>query len=367
MRVPFLNLTASYSEISDELETALLNSTRSGRYIGGPEVEKFEEEFADYVGANYCISVGNGLDALVLSLMAANIKSGDEVIVPAHTFIATWLAVSKVGAKIIPVDVDPLTYNIDTGKIVASITEKTKAIVPVHLYGHPADLENLREIAKKFNLSVIEDAAQAHGACYHGKKIGSHSETVCWSFYPGKNLGALGDGGAITTNDSEKAELLRLLRNYGSSEKYVHSILGVNTRLDPVQAAVLRVKLKYLEAWNQRRKIVAQTYLEQLSELPIRLPYPEDGVEHAWHLFCIQTEGRDQLRTALYNNGVETLIHYPIPPYKQAAYVNLGLNPQEFPITDAISSTLISLPVCPAMAEYQIEFVVKTMKKLVTD
>lgn len=366
MIVPFLNLAASYNEISDELESAILKSTRSGQYIGGQEVEHFEEEFAEFVDAEYCVAVGNGLDALVLSLMAANITAGDEVIVPSHTFIATWLAVSRVGAKIVPVEVDPSTRNIDPEKVIESITENTKAIIPVHLYGHPANLDKLTDIAKQFNLSVIEDAAQAHGACYHGKKIGSHSESVCWSFYPGKNLGALGDGGAVTTNDPRIAELLRLFRNYGSSERYVHDVLGVNTRLDPVQAAVLRVKLKYLEDWNQRRRIVAQTYLDQLSELSIQLPQTTDQVEHAWHLFCIQAKGRDKLRAALYDNGVETLIHYPVPPYRQEAYLHLGFKKSDFPVTDKISSSLLSLPICPSMTERQIEFVVKTMNKLVT-
>ncbi len=258
MKVPFLDLKASFAEIQDDLEIAILNSVRSGQYIGGDTLESFENDFKDFVDSNYCVGVANGLDALVLSLKILGVERGDEVIVPSNTFIATWLAVTQCGAIPVPVEPNIDTYNIDASLIAAKITDRTKVIIPVHLYGQPADLDEILKLAKSRNLYVVEDAAQAHGASYKGRKVGSHGDLVTWSFYPGKNLGALGDGGAITTNNKELAERLRVFRNYGSRERYVHSVLGSNSRLDSIQAAVLSVKLKHLSDWNKRRTRIVE-------------------------------------------------------------------------------------------------------------
>lgn len=349
MKVPFLNLAAAYLELQPEIEASILASFRSGWYIGGQDVDAFEHDFSAYTGTRHCVGVANGLDALHLALRAMDIGAGDEVIVPSNTYIATWLAVSQCGA--VPIPVEPLlrTYNIDPGKIEAAITARTKAIIPVHLYGLPADLDPIIAIAHKHGLRVLEDAAQAHGARYKGTRIGGHGDAVAWSFYPGKNLGALGDAGAVTTNDPEIAERVRALHNYGSRIKYVNEVQGYNSRLDPVQAVALRVKLKYLDEWNARRVEIAKRYTSELADTGLILPEAPEKVEPAWHLYVVRHPKRDILQQALHDRGIGTLIHYPIPPHLQKAYQNLGYVKGRFPIAEGMANQLLSLPIGPQL------------------
>lgn len=349
MTVPFLDLAAAYSELQPQIEAAILASLRSGWYIGGQDVEAFEQDYATYTGARHCVGVANGLDALHLTLRAMNIGPGDEVIVPSNTYIATWLAVSQCGATPIPVEPDASTYNIDPCRIEAAITPRTRAIIPVHLYGQPADIDSVLEFARKHGLSVLEDAAQAHGARYKGKRVGGHSDAVAWSFYPGKNLGALGDAGAVTTNDAEIADRLRALRNYGSRQKYVNETQGYNSRLDPVQAVALRVKLKILDEWNARRAAVAARYSAELSDSDLLLPSVPDWAEPVWHLYVVQHKKRDALQAALQKAGIGTLIHYPIPPHRQSAYSTLGYGAGRFPIAESMANQVLSLPIGPQL------------------
>ncbi len=344
-QVPFLSLEAAYKELQSEIETAVLASMRTGWYILGPEVEAFESEYATYCQTSNCIGVANGLDALHLALHAMGVGSGDEVIVPSNTYIATWLAVSQCGAKPVAVEPDEFTHNIDPSRIEAAITSRTKAIVPVHLYGQPADLDPILDIARRHGLRVLEDAAQAHGAEYKGRRIGGHGDAVAWSFYPGKNLGALGDGGAVTTNDPELADRLRMLRNYGSREKYVNEVQGFNSRLDPLQAAVLRVKLAHLDEWNQRRANLAAQYLRDLAGCGLILPSVPNWATPVWHLFVIRHKHRDALQKRLGEAGIGSLIHYPIPPHKQRAYAGLGL--EDYPIASQLAEEVLSLPIGP--------------------
>lgn len=347
MKVPFLDLRAAYLELKDEIDGAVSSVLDSGWYILGGEVEAFESEWASYCQANHAVGVGNGFDALYLALMALGVGPGDEVIVPSNTYIATWLAVSHCGATPVPVEPDARTYNLDPERIEVAITPRTRVILPVHLYGHPADLDPILTIARCHGLSVLEDAAQAHGARYKGKRIGAHGDAVAWSFYPGKNLGALGDGGAVTTDDPVVAERIRVLRNYGSRVKYVNEVQGVNSRLDPLQAAVLRVKLKYLDEWNARRRHIAAAYLEGLARMSLTLPIVVEGSESAWHLFVMSTPERDLLQKRLTENGVGTLIHYPIPPHLQNAYCELGYGKGSFPLAEKIAREVMSLPMGP--------------------
>jgi len=348
MKIPFLDLAASYKEIKLEIDSAIQRVLDSGWYILGPEVDAFENEWASYCGAKHAVGLANGLDALVLALRSLEIGTGDEVIVPSNTYIATWLAVSAVGAKPVPVEPNPKTYNIEPSLIEASITSKTKAILPVHLYGQAADMDPILEIAKKYNLRVVEDAAQAHGAKYKDRKIGAHGDIVCWSFYPGKNLGAMGDGGAITTNDSKIADSIRILRNYGSRIKYVNEIKGVNSRLDPIQAAVLRAKLPYLDEWTKRRKWIAEFYTSELKDTGLILPYAPTWTDPAWHLYVVRTKYRELIQKSLADVGVGTLIHYPIPPHMQSAYSDFGYRKGDLPIAELIHDEVLSLPIGPA-------------------
>ena len=297
------------------------------------------------MGVNYCAGVGNGLDAIKIALLAVGVRPGDEVIVPAHTFIATWLAVSEIGAKPVPVEPNSRTFNIDPKLISKAITSKTKAILPVHLYGQPAELDSILNIASQYNLKVVEDAAQAQGSSYKGVKIGSHSDAVAWSFYPGKNLGALGDGGAISTNSIEVSESIRKIRNYGSSVKYKHEILGINSRLDEIQAAVLRVKLKHLTSWNKRRAYIADYYQSNINTNDVELPNVIDGVIPAWHLYVIKLARRNELLDFLKNNNCESIIHYPTPPHLQNCYKEYSR--LSLPITEKISQSVLSLPISP--------------------
>lgn len=345
--IPFLDLKAPYAELREELDAAIARVLESGWYILGPEVEAFEAEYAEYCGARHAIGVANGLDALHLALRAMDVGAGDEVIVPSNTYIATWLAVSQCGARPIPVEPDETTYNLDPARIEAAITSRTRAILPVHLYGQPVDLDPIIAIARNHELRVLEDAAQSHGARYKGRRIGAHGDAVAWSFYPGKNLGALGDGGAITTNDDDLADRLRVLRNYGSQVKYVNEIQGFNSRLDPLQAAVLRVKLRHLDVWNERRKVIAREYLEELSTSNLVLPLVAQSADPVWHLFVVRHLQRDAMQAKLKAVGIGTLIHYPIPPHRQAAYAQLAFSADAFPIASRIADQVLSLPMGP--------------------
>lgn len=353
--VPFLDLKSPYIELKDELDTAYKRVMESGWYILGKECEAFEKEFANYCGTKYCIGVGNGLDALHLILRAYDIGKGDEVIVPANTYIATWLAVSYAGAKPVPVEPNEKTYNINPTLIEKAITERTKAIIAVHLYGQPADMDPINELAKEYNLKVIEDAAQAHGAKYKGRRAGSLGNAAGFSFYPGKNLGAIGDGGAITTNDPILAEKAKVLRNYGSRIKYYNEIKGFNSRLDELQAALLRVKLARLDEWNKRRSSVANKYLEGLhNSNGIILPYVAEWAEPSWHLFAVCCAKRDDFKSYLSKNGVDTLIHYPIPPHLSEAYADTAYKVGDFPITEQIAKSVLSLPIGPHISDVEI-------------
>lgn len=359
IKVPFLDLLATYKELKHELDDSVEKVLNSGWYILGDEVDLFEKEFAEYCGAAHTIGVANGLDALHLSLRAMEIGPGDEVIVPSNTYIATWLAVSECGATPIPVEPDITTFNIDTSKIKNLITSRTKAIIPVHLYGQSADLDPILNIAREHDLWVLEDAAQAHGARYKGQRIGGRCDAAAWSFYPGKNLGAYGDGGAITTNNPELSERLRELRNYGSSVKYVHKSKGFNSRLDSLQAALLRVKLKRLDEWNERRRKIANQYLIEVKNPEIVKPYVPEYADPVWHLFVIKTKARDKLHEMLGSKGVSTLIHYPIPPHLQEAYkLDVSL-----PIAEQLSKSVLSIPIGPHMLQKQVDKVIETINR----
>jgi dTDP-4-amino-4,6-dideoxygalactose transaminase len=347
-QIPFLDLKALYLELKEDLDAAYRRVMESGLYILGREVEAFEQEFADYCGVKHCIGVGNGLDALHLILRAMEIGPGDEVIVPANTYIATWLAVTYAGATPVPVEPDKRTYNIDPHFIEKAITPRTRAILPVHLYGQPADLDPILEIARRHNLKVIEDAAQAHGARYKGKRTGGLANAAGFSFYPGKNLGALGDGGVVTTNDNSLADRVRILRNYGSRVKYHHKVKGFNSRLDELQAAFLRVKLHKLDEWNGRRQVIADLYRKRLTGVKdLTLPYIPEWAEPVWHLFVVRTSERDQLQKHLTDKGIQTLIHYPVPPHKQEAYCEMASI--ALPISEKIHREVLSLPMGPVM------------------
>lgn len=360
MKVPFLDLKAIHQTLKAEIEAAFRRVVNSGWFILGPELEAFETEFAAYCGVKYCIGVGNGLDALRLTLQAHGIGPGDEVIVPAHTFIATWLAVSQVGATPVPVEPNPSSYNIDPDLIETSITSHTRAIIPVHLYGQPADMDPINAIAEKHNLLVIEDAAQAQGATYKGRRTGSLSHAAGTSFYPVKNLGALGDGGAVLTNDAEIADKVRRLRNYGSEVKYRHDLRGFNSRLDELQAALLRVKLAKLDEWNRHRAKIADFYLSQLSGLGLRLPEVSEWAGPVWHLFVIRSDNRSALHSFLDTHGIGSMIHYPLPPHKQPCYA--GQARRVLPITEKLSEEVLSLPIYPTMSLSAASSVVNTIK-----
>jgi dTDP-4-amino-4,6-dideoxygalactose transaminase len=351
MSIPFLDLKSLNVDLINDLESAFRRVVESGWYILGQEVTKFEDEFAAYCGSSHCVGVGNGQDALYLILLAYGIGEDDEVIVPSNTFIATWLAVSMTGARPVPVEPIEATYNLDPDRIPAAITEKTKAIIAVHLYGQPADMDSINAVGKQYGLNVIEDAAQAHGARYNGKCTGNLADAAGFSFYPGKNLGALGDGGAVTTNDSHLAEKIRVLRNYGSIVKYRHKVKGINSRLDELQAALLRVKLKHLDEWNTSRKRKANIYLGKLECNELILPIILKDTEPVWHLFVIRSKLRDKIKKDLENAGIGAMIHYPVPPHLQPAYTKDGYKMGDFPITEKIHNEVLSLPMFPGLSE----------------
>jgi dTDP-4-amino-4,6-dideoxygalactose transaminase len=364
MNIPFLDLKSPYQEFKAELDAAYRSVMESGWYILGSEVEAFEREYAEYCNVKHCIGVGNGLEALHLILLAYGIGKDDEVIVPANTYIATWLAVTYAGATPVPVEPDKKTYNLDPVKIEAAITNRTKAIMPVHLYGQPSDMDPILNIAKQYGLKVIEDAAQAHGALYKGKRAGSLGDAAGFSFYPGKNLGALGDGGAVTTNVAALADRVRTLRNYGSKKKYYNEFKGFNSRLDELQAAFLRVKLKKLNEWNSRRRQVAAHYLKALKFVsPLTLPFVPSWAAPVWHLFVVRHPCRDIFQKRLTEREIGTLIHYPVPPHRSDAYAEREFTEGTFPITEAISHTIISLPMGPHMSDDQVQFVVEIVEK----
>ncbi len=361
--VPFLDLKSPYIELRDELDAAYRRVMESGWYILGEEATAFEKEFAEYCGAKFCVGVGNGLEALHLILRAYGIGEGDEVIVPTNTYIATWLAVSYAGAKPVPVEPIEREYNIDPNRIEAAITPRTKAILPVHLYGAAADVDPILSLAERFNLKVVEDAAQAQGAQYKGRFAGNLCHAAGFSFYPGKNLGALGDAGAAMTNDETLADKARTLRNYGSKVKYYNEAKGYNSRLDEMQAAFLRVKLKRLDEWNARRARIASFYLEALSDVEdLILPAFPDRSSPVWHIFPVRHPRRDELQAHLKANGVDTLIHYPVPPHLSGAYADMGYSRGAFPIAEAIADSELSLPMGPHLGEGDAERVVEVIQ-----
>jgi len=360
MTVPFLDLGAAYRELRTGIDEATQRVLSSGRYLLGPENEAFEAEFAAYCGGSHCVSVGSGLDAIVLTLRALDIGPGDEVIVPSHTFIATWLAVAAAGATPVPAEPSLSTYTVDPAAVEAAITDRTRAIMPVHLYGQPADLDALATIASRHGLAIIEDAAQAHGAYYRSERIGARY-AAAFSFYPGKNLGAQGDGGAVVTSDGELAAKLRMLRNYGSKVKYHHEIKGTNSRLDELQAAMLRVKLAHLDSWNARRVSIASRYLESLSDVDgLVLPAVASWARPVWHLFVVRPGDRAAFQSRLAEAGVDTLIHYPVAAHRAPAFAELSVGP--LPLAEQLADEVVSLPMGPHLSASQVDQVIAAVR-----
>lgn len=363
MKIPFVSFIPMERELDKDLRAAFEHVYSRSWYIKGVEGEAFEKAFAEYCNSKYCIGVGNGLDALMLALKALGIKEGDEVIVPSNTYIATALAVTYVRAIPVFVEPDIRTFNIDPKLIEHAITEKTKAIMPVHLYGQPCDMDSIMEIAKKYNLYVVEDCAQAHGAIYKNKKIGSFGDAAGFSFYPGKNLGALGDAGATVTNNKEVADMVRALGNYGSDYKYHHIYQGNNSRLDEMQAAFLSAKLPYLDRINVERRKIANRYLSEIQNPEVVLPYVPEDVEPVWHIFGIRCNRRTELEAFLNERGIGTNKHYPIPIHLQECYKDLGFKEGDFPIAEEISATELSIPMYYGMIDEEIQYVIDTINK----
>jgi len=363
VKIPFVDLSAGYLEQQSALDSAWRSTTASGWFVLGESVERFEEGFAAYCEAKHCVGVGNGLDALSLILRAMGLKPGDEVLVPGNTFVATWLAVTHAGGVPVPVEPRLDTANLDPEGVERAITARTRAIVAVHLYGQPAEMEPMLEIARRKGLRLIEDAAQAHGARYSGRRVGGLADAAAFSFYPAKNLGAFGDGGAVVTNDGQLAARVRQLRNYGSSRKYFHEVAGFNSRLDALQAAVLSIKLTRLDAWNAVRRAVAATYLARLAGAPeLTLPVVPAWAEPVWHLFVVRHPERDRLQRHLAEQGIATLIHYPEPPHRAGAYAGSAAARCSLPVTDQLASTVLSLPMWPQITEEQIERVCEAIR-----
>ena len=362
MNIPFIDLNAQYQMIACEIQQAMLGVIEKSDFILGKELEAFEKEFAEYCGVKYAIGLDNGTSALEMALRAYDIGDGDEVITSAHTFIATASAIAFTGARPVLVDIDPETYNLNPNLIESTITDKTKAIMPVHIYGQTADMDKIMDIAQRYGLIVIEDACQAHGAKYKGNRVGSIGHAAAFSFYPGKNLGAYGDGGMLVTNDEEIEDKVKMLRNYGQKEKYNHLFLAYNRRLDNIQAAILRVKLKRLDNWNEARRCAAILYSELLADTDLILPYCASYAEHIYHLYVIRTTKRDNLQTFLKTKGISTGIHYPIPVHQQKAYEYLKYNKGDLPITEQYASEFLSLPMFPEITEEQIYYIVENIK-----
>jgi dTDP-4-amino-4,6-dideoxygalactose transaminase len=364
MNVPFLELKPAYLELKEELDAAYHRVMDSGWYLLGTELESFEAEFAADCDAKHCVAVGSGLDALHLILRAYDLGAGDEVLVPSNTFIATWLAVSYAGAVPVPVEPDPYTFNLDPERIEAAITPRTRAIIPVHLYGQPADMDPIMAIARRHGLKVIEDNAQAQGARYKARRTGSLGDAAAHSFYPGKNLGAFADAGAVTTSDAALADRVRTLRNYGSKEKYYNEVKGFNSRMDELQAAFLRVKLRTLDAWNNRRRVLAARYLKELRNAAgLTLPFVPEWAEPVWHLFVVRHPKRDALQEQLAAAGIDTLIHYPVPPHRSGAYADGKWRRGGFPIAKNLADTVLSLPMGPHLAEAQVNHVIREVNR----
>lgn len=348
--IPFLDLKPAYAELKPALDAAYRRVMESGWFVLGEEVEAFEAEYAAYCGTRYCVGLGNGLEALELVLRAWDIGPGDEVIVPSNTYIACWLAVTAVGATVVPVEPTAGGPNIDPERLAAAITPRTRAIMPVHLYGEPAEMDAIMALASRHGIKVVEDVAQAQGARVRGRRVGALGHAGAHSFFPTKNIGAFGDGGAVTTDDSTLAGRLRTLRNYGSQAKYVNIERGVNSRLDELQAAFLRVKLGHLDAWNDRRRAIAARYHDRMAGVAsFALPRAPQWAEPVWHLYVVRTPQRAQVMAALERAGIGSLIHYPIPPHLQQAYAGLGLPPGSFPIAERLADTVLSLPIGPHM------------------
>jgi dTDP-4-amino-4,6-dideoxygalactose transaminase len=365
--VPFVDLQAQYPTIAPEINAAVASVIQSADFILGREVNLFEEEFAEYCEVKHAVGVDSGTSALELALRAYDIGPGDEVITAANTFIASALAISHTGAKPVLVDIDPYTYTIDVAGIAKAITARTKAILPVHLYGHPAHMDPIRQLAEKYGLIVIEDACQAHGARYKGKRAGSLGHAAAFSFYPGKNLGAFGDGGMVVTDDRNIAKRLEMLRNYGQKEKYHHQFRGYNRRLDTLQAAILRVKLKYLEKWNAARRWNAKLYQEALEGTGLITPQEAAGAESVWHLYVIRTENRDMLRENLVSRCISPGIHYPIPIHLQPAYKDLGHERGDFPITEGHAQRILSLPMYAELSSEAIQHVARSIRNILSE
>lgn len=364
MNVPYFGLTAQYAELRDEIRAALDRVCQSASFILGEEVTRFEQAFASYCEAKHCVALNSGTSALHLALLSADIGSGDEVITSANTFIATAEAISYTGAIPVFIDIDPNTANLDPALIERAITSRTKAIIPVHLYGRPADLDLILEIAKRHGLNVIEDACQAHGARYYGKRVGGFGHAAAFSFYPGKNLGAYGEGGALTTNDDAVAQFAREMRSHGESKRYFHDRVGYNYRMDGFQGAVLNVKLKYLDRWTAQRQSFAKLYRERLAGSPIRIPQDHPGCESVYHLFTPWVQNRDAVREELARRGVQTAVHYPVPVHLQKAYVYLGYKPGSLPHTEKACAEVLSMPLFPEMNSEQVLYAADALAEL---
>jgi dTDP-4-amino-4,6-dideoxygalactose transaminase len=350
MKVPFVDLKALHRPIESELSEAIARVMRNVSFVQGPEVKAFEDAFASYLGVRHCVAVNSGTAALHLTLLGLGIGPGDEVITVSHTFIATSEAISAVGARPVFVDVDPVSYCMDTALVEKAITKHTRAILPVHLYGNVADMDALQEIARRHNLLLIEDACQAHGAQYKGRMAGTFGIAGCYSFYPGKNLGACGEGGAMVTNDEALAKKIRMWREHGSVVKYEHAFPGFNFRMEGIQGAVLATKLKYLDGWNDQRRAIAKRYQERLKGQSVVLPVEAANTRHIYHLYVVQAEDRESLRDRLAQRGIETGLHYPIPLHLQEAYASLGYHKGDFPITEQMTQRIVSLPMYPGMS-----------------
>lgn len=363
MKIPLIDLQLAYEQWRDELDSAVSEVLTSGWYILGEQVRQFEQEFADYCRVPHAVGVASGTDAILLALKALGVGAGDEVITVAQTAVATVAAIELAGAKPVFVDVDPITYTIDPFMIEQAITPQTKLIVPVHLYGHPADMEMILDIARQHKLKVLEDCAQAHGAKFNGQPVGSLGDAGAFSFYPTKNLGAMGDGGAIVTRHPEVADRLQLLRQYGWRERYISEITGYNSRLDELQAAILRVRLRHLEEENMARRMGAQLYRQLLANSPITRPQEMPNYQHVYHLFVIQVEHRDALQAFLQEQEIGTAVHYPVSVHLQPAYQHLGYAPGSLPVTERLAERVLSLPMHPLLAEEEIKTVAKTIKQ----
>lgn len=360
----FLDMLAPYRELKNELDEAYFRFMNSGWYVLGPEVENFEKLWAGFCGTEFCVGVSNGLDALCLGLEAGGVKPGDEVIVPSNTYIATWLAISQIGAVPVPVEPSWQTYNLDPAKIEAAITSRTTAVAVVHLYGIPADMDPIMKIAEKHHLFVLEDNAQSQGAWYHGRRTGNLGHAAAFSFYPAKNIGAFGEAGGVTTNDPAIADRIRVLRNYGSRIKYHNEVKGYNRRIDALQAAFLSVKIPHLDEWNARRRKVASVYFEGLADVPGVILPPSALEESVWHQFIIRVKNRDDVQVRLKAEGIPTMIHYPIPPHLSEAYADMKFKRGDFPVAEEMADTFLSLPIGPHMPEDDVHTVIRAVKKV---